>query len=119
MTLSREQRARKLTKWERELPVDAHLEAKQDIVYVIQSCNSPGSPEHPRWTTLYAWVYGDCLKPYTEHPHRVGRGDDSPKFSDLGTAMVVLAMINRANKGHLRSRLIVRHTGITEKLVSA
>jgi len=39
-------------------------------------------------------------------------------FSELGIAMAVLSIINRACKGSLRSRLVMRHTTILETLIA-
>jgi len=85
---------------------------------VIQSVNSPGSPDRPRWTTLYWWVYGPCLDEFKNHPSRIGSSDSAPVFSELGIAMAVLSTINRACKGSLRSRLVMRHTTILETLIA-
>lgn len=100
-------RDRKLTPLERALPLLSDLADEQTHCFAIQSCNSV-SPNHPQWSDLYWWAYGDCLAPFKNDVARIGRTDSSPKFRDLATASRAFAAIQLAHSGRLRSRIVSR-----------
>jgi hypothetical protein len=108
---------RKITALERKLPWDDHLEQTLVIEYAIQSVLSV-SPSHPRWSSLYWHVYGDCLKPWVKHKNRIGSTDQSPVFQELFPALEALAAIDKAHKGRLRSRVIVRCRAVKERCIT-
>jgi hypothetical protein len=105
------------TKWERVLPIDAQLKSSQKTTFVIQSTNSPGSEQHPRWSTLYWWAYGSLLDDYKQHPARVkSASDHHPEFSDFHVCEEVLNLLRAKHKAR-RHRMIVRTETIHEILV--
>lgn len=101
----------KISSWERNLPIDAYLKYGTELVYVVQCTLSPGSKEHPTWTSLY-WHY----LPKAAQVHKtVARHGDCPSFDNLSDARACCEAIIRS--GEHRARVIVRSTSIHEALV--
>lgn len=102
------------SKLERSLKADANLREEQTLCYVVQAVNS-ANPDHPRWSTLYWWAYGPALERFKNHHHRIGRGDDSPKFTSLDTALAAWEAVKSQKTP--RVRVIARYEAILEQIV--